>query len=334
MPSRIPIGYPYSIVLPNGGGGHIATRIAYSHYHCRVDYRFDEAGSSTNAGFLYHLNEDSEKLYNHFPRSVECQMKNNEAGWTFLISWVWMTSTVDPNTVDNDTKRFMPAVEGGVEAVQGNRDPWRVVIASQQYDVWQEWNTLEVIVYGSDSVTHIINGHVVNGGTNMRYNVDENGTYENSLPLEKGSIGLQAEGQEVWYRNWEIRLLPGDSSYITPIAGCMDTNYLEYDSTADVHDSLACLNLGIRRMEQSVGRQIAFHEDGAGRINIIFRKNSRYRLKFLDLKGGEVLSKTVQGPDVFHISSRSLAGGIYSLIITADGKPYNKRLTKLLYLKR
>jgi hypothetical protein len=52
------------------------------------------------------------------------------------------------------------------------------------------WNRMEVICDG-DSITNIVNGHVVNVGTRSS--------------LTRGKIILQSEGAEIFFRKFEIR---------------------------------------------------------------------------------------------------------------------------------
>ena len=68
-----------------------------------------------------------------------------------------------------------------------------------------QWNTPEAIVRGSESVTIIHNGVVVNKITNLRD--PKEGTKEPGEPLVGGGIGLQSEGQEIFYRNFVIKEL-------------------------------------------------------------------------------------------------------------------------------
>jgi hypothetical protein len=62
-----------------------------------------------------------------------------------------------------------------------------------------EWNTVEVICWGDSSI-HIVNGKVVMRLYNSRK--VENGQ---KIPLKKGTIALQSEGAELYYRNVKIR---------------------------------------------------------------------------------------------------------------------------------
>ena len=64
---------------------------------------------------------------------------------------------------------------------------------------------MEAIVHGADSVTIIHNGVVVNKITNLRDPKED--SKEPGEPLVEGGIGLQSEGQEIFYRNFVIKEL-------------------------------------------------------------------------------------------------------------------------------
>lgn len=60
-----------------------------------------------------------------------------------------------------------------------------------------EWNTVEVICVGADSI-HVVNGLVV-----MR--LEGARKQPGGEVLDEGFIGLQSEGAEIFFRNIEIR---------------------------------------------------------------------------------------------------------------------------------
>ena len=64
-----------------------------------------------------------------------------------------------------------------------------------------EWNTLELICLGADSI-HIVNGTVV-----MRLHNAQRLDGPAPAPISSGQISLQTEGAEVYYRDIEIRPL-------------------------------------------------------------------------------------------------------------------------------
>lgn len=62
-----------------------------------------------------------------------------------------------------------------------------------------EWNTLDLIVLGSDSI------HVVNGTVVMRLHDAQRLDGNAPAPITSGQISLQTEGAEVFYRHMEIQ---------------------------------------------------------------------------------------------------------------------------------
>lgn len=62
-----------------------------------------------------------------------------------------------------------------------------------------EWNTLDLIVFGDDSI-HIVNGKVV-----MRLHDAQRLDGPEPAPISAGQISLQTEGAEAYYRNIDIR---------------------------------------------------------------------------------------------------------------------------------
>ena len=66
------------------------------------------------------------------------------------------------------------------------------------------WNTAEIIAKGT-SVTHILNGKVLNEAKNVRLIDPEKGG--DAKPVSRGRIALEIEAAEVYFRNVEIREL-------------------------------------------------------------------------------------------------------------------------------
>jgi hypothetical protein len=104
---------------------------------------------------------------------------------------------------------FLPHEDGGVarlidpfkdRTVYGNYPDGKVNANPQG-----EWNTLEAIGRGAESVEIIHNGHVVLRVHDIRE--ADTATKKPGAPLDSGGIGLQSEGQEVFYRNFLIRKL-------------------------------------------------------------------------------------------------------------------------------
>jgi hypothetical protein len=199
--------------------GYIVTSNDYSNYHLKLEYKWgskrfgDRSNSRRDAGILYHVvGKDGV-----WPRSVECQIQENDVGDVFTVN-TRLTAEADPATTNlvseittnktgvhtNTMVRpvFKPLDQGGVPFVQGVGDSIRRVIRSPMAE-HDGWNTVEVIVHGDDA-TYLVNGKVNNRVHHIQERV--NGEW---VPLKKGRIALQLEFAEVFYRNVEIKEEPG-----------------------------------------------------------------------------------------------------------------------------
>src|SRR5262249_57591242 len=66
------------------------------------------------------------------------------------------------------------------------------------------WNVVEVIAEGG-TTTHILNGHVVNRGRNIRYlDPDHPGAVR---PVSRGRIALEIHAAQLDFRDVQIRML-------------------------------------------------------------------------------------------------------------------------------
>lgn len=163
--------------------GYIATNDEFENYRVRLEVKWGEAkwpprdGANTqrDSGLLAHfVGED--KVW---PTSIECQIQERDFGDFFPIAGVQVT-------------------------VNGQTDKGRYVRYKDFEKPRGEWSTVEMICVG-DSVTNIVNGMIVNEGTNCRVVKDGVAT-----PLTKGKILIQSEWAEVYYRNIEILPLKMD----------------------------------------------------------------------------------------------------------------------------
>lgn len=203
------VAEPGQIHVKKGTNGLITTKAPYSHYHVKVDYRWGAKGGSMNAGLMSHVDLNSKCVKDNRPRSVEINMLAKAPGS------IWLASKLGPfasSFVDKRGKTYLPEAEGG-KAHNASPFSKRTILANYpgktpNSNPHGEWNTLEAIVHGADSVEIIHNGHTVNLITNLRDT--KKGSKEPGEPLVWGGIGLQSEGQEIFYRNFVIKeLKPG-----------------------------------------------------------------------------------------------------------------------------
>jgi hypothetical protein len=150
--------------------GYMVTEKTYSNFHLVVEFRWGEkkypprdTAVRDNGVCYYVVPED--KVW---PRSIECQVQEGDCGDFWLID---STSLV----VD------------GVQ--QGPTNNTRVVKKRNNEKPTGEWNRIEIIARDGHC-THIVNGVVVNEGTDAN--------------RRSGRILIQSEGAEIFYRKVEI----------------------------------------------------------------------------------------------------------------------------------
>jgi hypothetical protein len=227
-------------VVPPARNGYLGTIRQYSWYRVRVDYMWP-AGTplTTNAGLLIHL--DSAAVFSrkivadNRPRSIEVNMRRQEASpWTLWSAsglGPYFTTTVQPGTTNSYQA-------GGT---LWTNDPWggdlRTLYSSlpnPELPVGQ-WNHGEAHVFG-DSGVFILNGQVRTRAWNFQLRANA-GSANPRVGCCSGNIGLQSEGAEIWYRNFEIMEL--DSATGKPLHGhwgCTNPSAPNYDPAAKVDD--------------------------------------------------------------------------------------------------
>ncbi len=182
--------------------GYFGTKQDYSHYHLRLEYKWGKKKFAPrnnvvrDAGILYHM---FGKL-NVWPRCIECQIQERDTGDLQTVFGTRVLTTVVRKA---RIPKFMEVSDGGIPLTQGTEQGFRIVRKSKMVEK-EGWNTVELIVRGSESVIHIVNGVVVNRAKNL---MKFNNTTKKWEPLSKGKILFQVEGAEVLYRNIEIKLL-------------------------------------------------------------------------------------------------------------------------------
>lgn len=204
--------------VPNG---YIATEAVYANYRLRMEYKWGTKKfkprmmAVRDAGLLYHV-----KLPDTvWPRCVECQIQEGDVGDCFTVRGVRLDTSVEvvPIKTPGGMKklpRYKAEADGGETQTIGNSGIARIVKSNTNER--EGWNTIELLVRGSEASEHIVNGKTVFRAKKLA----ELGSEPVSTPLKKGEvdtrkweplgegrIALQCEYAEVFYRNIEIRAL-------------------------------------------------------------------------------------------------------------------------------
>lgn len=188
--------------------GYFSTKDEYSHFHLRLEYKWGtkKFAPRTNvvrdAGILYHI-FDKHKVW---PSSIECQIQEKDTGDLFLVYGTGATINVRPN---GKSPQYVDPAAGGSSIFLGKETGVSRVIKSETVEK-EGWNTVDVIVRGSESAEHIVNGKLVNRYTDLKKFNSETKKWE---PVSRGKLAFQVEGAEILYRNIEIKILePADKA--------------------------------------------------------------------------------------------------------------------------
>ena len=185
--------------------GYFATETEYSHYHLRFQYKWGKkrfghrANEKRDSGVMYHCVGPDGVHANTWPRCLECQVQEGDTGDALCIAGTRCTVSIDPKKRD-----LPPHIRGVYLAPEDGGVPvashlW--ASKSDTRDHLEGWNTVEVIVMGSDYAVHIVNGQV----NNRLSQLEQQDSGGQRIPLASGKFLFQAELAEVFYRDIAIR---------------------------------------------------------------------------------------------------------------------------------
>lgn len=195
-----------AVHISGQGMGYMATRENFGNYHLRLQFKWGvkkwppREQAVRDSGLLYHVHGEPAQSSGIWPGCVELQIQEKDCGDLYAIVTRLTVPARTVTTPENKTVwQFDPAaapVDFKQERPVGNRC---VRLADFEKPAG-EWNTIELICVGGDSI-HVVNGHVVMRLHDAR-RAGEGGAW---LPLAEGHIALQTEGAEVYYRDVELR---------------------------------------------------------------------------------------------------------------------------------
>jgi Domain of Unknown Function (DUF1080) len=189
--------------------GYIATENVFSNYRARVQYKWGKKQFAPrekglrDAGFLYHVfGKDKERGV--WPLCVECQIQEGNSGDLIPVG-TKCTTWVSKETQHEKYPKYQNSKAGGIAySAEG------YIYADKVLDSLDDWNTVEIVVNGSQNSVHLVNGQENHSAQNLlRRDGDK------WVPLKKGHLALQLEGAEVFYRKIEIQSLEPDSKLLS-----------------------------------------------------------------------------------------------------------------------
>jgi hypothetical protein len=187
--------------------GAITTRDSFRDYHLVVEWKWgDETWGARkertrDSGILLHCTGPDGAVGGHWMQSIECQIIEGGCGDFIMVKGETKPSLVCETRVGPDKQLYYekggnPVTAGGRINWWGRDPAWKDVLGFRgKNDVEKptgEWNRMEVICDGG-SITNIVNGHVVNAGTQASQSA--------------GKLQFQSEGAEIFFRKIEVRPL-------------------------------------------------------------------------------------------------------------------------------
>ncbi|SEI53312.1 protein of unknown function [Dyadobacter sp. SG02] len=199
-------GHVFSVVTEDGQPamrisgetfGGINTLEEFENYHLRLEFKWGtkkwppKLDQPRDSGLLYHStgNHGTPMLW---MESFEYQIQEGDTG----DYWGVMDVLADITAKKNGQGKYVYSAGSSPLVFQDKTTNGRTCLKSTDNEKASgQWNTVDLYCFNGTCV-HVINGKVNNVLTNTRHVVDGK-----VLPLNKGSIQIQSEGAEVFYRN-------------------------------------------------------------------------------------------------------------------------------------
>ncbi len=184
--------------------GYIATIKEYGNYHLRFQYRWGDKKFQPryqlkrDAGLYYHIiGQDAV-----WPTALQFQIEQTDVGDLLALHGYMVDTWIDPTTKNDKQATFRDPVNGGELRVLGGGGIGYQKRLPGPFEK-EGWNSVEIVVRG-DTTAHILNGHVVNRGRNIRY---ADPKVPGSIrPISRGRIALEIEAAEIYFRAVEIHV--------------------------------------------------------------------------------------------------------------------------------
>jgi hypothetical protein len=189
--------------------GELRSTAVLQNYHLRLQFKWghlqwpplDKPGMPRDSGLLYHVHSSPGVEGRLWPRSIEFQVQERDVGDLYSIgSMIFVRSKLRTGVDNSVTPAFCYDPESDWNCF--SQVPGMVGRCIKQSDHEKpsgEWNTLELICLGAESL-HIVNGVVV-----MRLHIPTRLDSDIPKPVISGPIALQSECAEIFYRAMEYR---------------------------------------------------------------------------------------------------------------------------------
>jgi len=186
--------------------GELRTKASFRDYHLKLQFKWgeqkwpprDKPETPRDSGLLYHVHAEPGAGGRTWARSIELQIQEHDVGDLYAIgSAIAVRARALPGTQPM-AYQYDPTAEWTFFS-QSQGAAGRCIKQPDNEKPTGEWNTVELITFGDDSI-HLVNGKVV-----MRLHGPLRIDTTVPTPVTSGPIILQSEGAEVFYRDIEVR---------------------------------------------------------------------------------------------------------------------------------
>lgn len=194
-----------AIRISGEGFGLLSTKANFGNYHLRLQFKWGakkwppREQAVRDSGLLYHVHGEPARSSGVWPACVELQIQEHDCGDLYAIITQLTVSAREEAGPNNKTLYHYDPSGKPTDFKQEKPIGNRCVRLEDAEKISGEWNTIELICVGGDSI-HIVNGKVVMRLKNAQQQ-DAAGAWS---PLSSGHISLQTEGAEIFYRDVEL----------------------------------------------------------------------------------------------------------------------------------
>ena len=184
--------------------GELRSSQSLQNYRLRLQFKWgkakwpprDKPDTPRDSGLLYHVHAEPGAEGRVWARSVELQIQERDVGDLYAIGSEISVRSSSRNINDNVVFDYDPNGEFRVFSQVPGKEG-RCIKQPDNEKPSGEWNTVELVCFGEDSI-HIVNGKVV-----MRLHAPRRIDGPKPVPVTSGPIILQSEGAEIFYRDIE-----------------------------------------------------------------------------------------------------------------------------------
>jgi len=186
--------------------GELRTTRAFTDYHLKLQFKWgekkwpprDKTETPRDSGLLYHVHTAPGAGGRTWARSIELQIQEHDVGDLYAVGSA-IAVRAKPRAGTKPTAYDYDPTGEWTFFSQSQGAPGRCIKQPDNEKPTGEWNTVELVAFGEESI-HIVNGKVV-----MRLHGPVRIDGDRPTPVTSGPIILQSEGAEVFYRDIQVR---------------------------------------------------------------------------------------------------------------------------------